>query len=72
MEEFDQKAKVFIKKMMLERNINAIELTKKLNENGYKCTENSVRLKISRGRFDFSFLLLVANVLNYKIEYIEE
>jgi hypothetical protein len=66
--DFDKEAKLFVKKIMLENELNFIELTKKLNDAGFMYSEASVRQKISRGRFDFAFLLQVADVLGYKVE----
>jgi hypothetical protein len=66
--DYDKEAKLFVKKIMLENELNFIELTKKLNDAGFMYSEASVRQKISRGRFDFAFLLQVADVLGYKVE----
>lgn len=66
--DFDKEAKLFVKKIMLENELNFIELTKRLNDAGFMYSEASVRQKISRGRFDFAFLLQVADVLGYKVE----
>lgn len=69
MEEFDKKAKAFIKKMMIDADITPKELTLKLNDKGYDISENALRLKINRGRFDFAFLLVVSEVLGFAVEY---
>ncbi|RXJ77355.1 DUF6471 domain-containing protein [Arcobacter sp. F2176] len=65
--DYTKEAKLFIKKLMLQEDINFIELTKILNEKGFDYTEASVRQKISRGRFDFAFGLQVIEVLRYKL-----
>ncbi len=65
--DFDKEAKIFVKKIMVENELSFIELTKKLNDAGFTYSEAGVRQKISRGRFDFAFLLQVAEVLGYKI-----
>ena len=66
--DFDKEAKLFVRKIMLENELNFIELTERLNDAGFIYTEASVRQKINRGRFDFAFLLQVADVLGYKVE----
>ena len=65
--DYTKEAKLLIKKLMLQEDINFIELTKILNEKGFDYTEASVRQKISRGRFDFAFGLQIIEVLNYKL-----
>lgn len=65
--DFNKESKLFIKKLMLEEDINFVELTQKLNDAGFDYTEASVRQKISRGRFDFAFGMQVVEVLGYKL-----
>ncbi|WP_375723552.1 DUF6471 domain-containing protein [Arcobacter sp. KX21116] len=65
--DYTKEAKLLIKKLMLQEDINFIELTKILNEKGFDYTEASVRQKISRGRFDFAFGLQIIEVLGYKL-----
>jgi len=66
-EDYNNEAKLFIKRLMLEKDLSFVDLTKLLNDSGFKYTENSVRQKISRGRFDFAFALQIIKVLNLKI-----
>lgn len=68
--DFDKESKIFIKKIMAQKDISFIELTKKLNESGHKFSEAAVRQKITRGRFDFAFALLICDILDCKIEVI--
>lgn len=65
--DYDKESKIFIKQVMLQKDISFVELTKKLNEAGYSYSEAAVRQKISRGRFDFAFALLLCDILNCKI-----
>lgn len=70
--DYNNEAKLFIKRLMLEQNLSFVDLTKLLNDAGFEYTENSVRQKISRGRFDFAFGLQVMEVLNLKIVAIDK
>ncbi|WP_419768865.1 DUF6471 domain-containing protein [Arcobacter sp.] len=65
--DYTKEAKLLIKKLMLQEDINFIELTKILKEKGFDYTEAAVRQKISRGRFDFAFCLQIIGALNYKL-----
>lgn len=65
--DYNKEAKIFIKKLMLEKDLTFVELTKILNDAGFEYTEPSVRQKISRGRFDFAFALQIFEVLGYKL-----
>ena len=38
-----------------------------LNDAGFDYTQAAVRQKINRGRFDFSFVLQILDVLKYKM-----
>ena len=66
--DFDKESKIFIKRIMVEKDISFVDLTKKLNDNGFEYSEAAVRQKISRGRFDFAFALQICEVLNCKLE----
>ena len=65
--DFDKEAKLFLKHILLEEEITYIELSNKLKDIGIDYSSDSLRMKINRGRFDFAFLLQVAEVLGYKI-----
>lgn len=65
---YDEEAKKFIKKIMLEKNLNNPKLAKLLNDNGGDFTATSVQQKIHRGRFDFAFLLQVCDVLKIQLD----
>jgi hypothetical protein len=66
--DFDKEAKLFIKHILLEEEMTYIELSEKLKTIGIDYSADSLRMKINRGRFDFAFLLQVADVLGYKVE----
>jgi len=66
--DFDKEAKLFIKHILLEEEMTYIELSEKLKTIGVDYSGDSLRMKINRGRFDFAFLLQVADVLGYKVE----
>lgn len=68
--DYDKEAKLFIKKLLLEKDITIVDLTKKLNAAGFEYSEASVRQKIGRGRFDFAFALQIVDVLDSKISTI--
>ena len=66
--DFDKESKLFVKRILLEKDISFVELNKKLKENGFEYSDAAVRQKISRGRFDFAFVLQICDVLNIKLE----
>lgn len=68
--DFDKESKIFIKKIMAQKDISFIELTKELNDAGFVYSEAAVRQKISRGRFDFAFALQICEVLDCKLDVI--
>lgn len=70
--DFNHESKLFIKRLMLEDDLSFVNLTKKLNDAGFKYTEASVRQKISRGRFDFAFALQILEVLDLEISIIDK
>ncbi|MGD9553955.1 MAG: DUF6471 domain-containing protein [Arcobacteraceae bacterium] len=65
--DFNKESKLFVKRILLERDLSFIDLTNMLNEAGYTYSLASVRQKINRGRYDFAFLLQICEVLNLKI-----
>ena len=68
--DYDKESKIFIKKIMAQKDISFVDLTKKLNEAGFNYSEAAVRQKISRGRFDFAFALQICEVLDCKLEVV--
>jgi hypothetical protein len=66
-QDFNKESKLFIKRILLERDLSFIDLTDKLNEAGHKYSLASVRQKINRGRYDFAFLLQICEVLDIQI-----
>lgn len=65
--DFDKESKLFIKRILLQKDISFVELNKKLKENGFEYSDAAVRQKISRGRFDFAFALQICEVLDYEL-----
>ena len=62
------KARVFIKSLLLNENINYVQLSEKMNNKGYKETPDTIRTKVHRGSFSFSFLLEVCDTLNIELD----
>lgn len=60
-------AKLFIKSLLLQKNINYVKLAELMNAKGYKETPDTIRTKVHRGSFSFSFLLEVCDALNAEI-----
>ncbi len=58
------KAKLFIKSVLLNKDINYVELSEMMNKKGYKETPDTIRTKVHRGSFSFAFLLEVCDTLN--------
>ena len=65
--DFNKESKLFIKRLMLENELSFVELNKKLSENGFDYSDAAVRQKITRGRFDFAFVLQICEVLDIKL-----
>ena len=60
-------AKLFIKSLLLNRNINYVKLSEMMNSKGYKETPDTIRTKVHRGSFSFAFLLEVCDALNIEL-----
>lgn len=58
------KARQFIKAELAKRDINYVLLSKYMNNKGYKETPDTIRTKVHRGSFSFSFLLEVCDSLD--------
>jgi hypothetical protein len=61
------KARQFIKSELAKRDINYIKLAELMNKKGYKENSDSIRTKIHRGSFSFSFFLEVCDSLDLEI-----
>ena len=61
------KAKLFIKSLLLNRNINYVQLSEIMNKKGYKESPDTIRTKVHRGTFSFAFILEVCDALNIDI-----
>lgn len=61
------KAKAFIKSLLLNKDMNYVQLSAKMNKKGYKETPDTIRTKVHRGSFSFAFLLEVCDTLDIKL-----
>lgn len=60
-------ARLFIKTILLNKDISYVKLAEMMNNKGYKETPDTIRTKVHRGSFSFSFLLEVCNTLNIEM-----
>ena len=65
------KARQFIKSELAKRDINYVKLAKLMNDKGFNETPDTIRSKIHRGTFSFSFVLEVCEALNIDILFKE-
>lgn len=70
--DFNHESKLFIKRLMLESDLTFVDLTRILNDAGFKYTEASVRQKVSRGRYDFAFALQILEVLDLELSILDK
>jgi hypothetical protein len=61
------KARQFIKSELAKRDINYVQLSKIMKDKGYQETPDTIRTKIHRGSFSFSFILELCDSLNLKL-----
>jgi len=61
------KARVFIKSLLLNKGINYVQLSERMNSKGYKETPDTIRTKVHRGSFSFAFLLEVCDTLDIEL-----
>lgn len=57
------KARQFIKSELAKRDINYVKLAKLMNDKGFNESADTIRSKIHRGTFSFSFVLEVCESL---------
>lgn len=62
-EQWDTKAKLLLKKLLVESSIGYRELAQRLRAAGLRETEDTVNAKINRGKFPVSYLLAIMSVL---------
>ena len=60
-------ARQFIKSELAKRDINYVQLSKIMKDKGYQETPDTIRTKIHRGSFSFSFVLELCDSLNLKL-----
>ena len=65
-------AKQFIKNELKKRKITYAMLSISMKEKGYDYSDNTIRSKINRGSYSFSFLLEVCDSLNIDIVCLEK
>jgi ribose 5-phosphate isomerase RpiB len=63
------RAKQIIKEELKKRGITYIKLSILMKERGYEYSDNTIRSKINRGSYSFSFLLEVCDALNITLEF---
>jgi hypothetical protein len=61
------KARQFVKSELAKRDINYVQLSKLMREKGYQETPDTIRTKIHRGSFSFSFILELCDTLNLEL-----
>jgi len=61
------KAKQFIKSELAKKGVNYVQLSKLMREKGYQETPDTIRTKIHRGSFSFSFVLELCDTLNLEL-----
>ena len=66
------KAKIFIKDELKKRKITSKILSQKMKEKGYEYTDNTIRSKMSRGTYSFSFLLEVCDSLDIEMVCVDK
>jgi len=64
--DYKDRAKSMIKSELAKKNMDYIELSKRLNEIGVKETQTNLANKINRGAFSLIFALQVFDVLGLK------
>jgi transposase-like protein len=62
-----KKAKLFLKKILLDKDISYVKLSEMMNNKGYKETPDTIRTKVHRGSYSFSFLLEVCDTLDIEL-----
>jgi len=67
-----EEAKKIIKKLLIDQNVNYVQLANLMQEKGYKETPDTIRSKIHRGSFSFSFVLEICNALNLTLKFEKE
>jgi len=65
-------ARTFIKSELAKRDINYVQLAKIMREKGYEENPDTIRTKIHRGTFSFSFLLTICDSLNLDLLLIDK
>jgi len=64
-----KRAKEIIQDELKKQNITYVKLSDLMKKKGYKYSDNTLRTKINRGSYSFSFLLEVCDSLNLSISF---
>ena len=67
-----QKARQFIKSELAKRDLNYVQLSKIMNKKGFSENPDTIRTKIHRGSFSFSFFLEVCDSLDLDLQLINK
>lgn len=65
-------AKLFIKTILMNRDISYVKLSEMMQKKGYCETPDTIRTKVHRGSFSFSFLLEVLDTLDLHIDILQK
>ena len=65
-DEWEKKVSLHIKSEMTKRALDVPKLTELFLAHGYKCTRDSIRGKVDRGKFSFIFYLQFMHVIGAK------
>lgn len=69
-EEVAKQLKQFLKIEMVKRDMNFVELNKKMAEKGYIYALEALRQRVSRGTYDAKFLFEFADCLDMDVKLI--
>ncbi len=64
-------ARQLIKSELAKRGINYIQLAEIMKKKGYQETPDTIRTKIHRGSFSFSFVLELCDSLKLKLSFLD-
>ena len=67
-----ENARRLLKSELAKRDINYVVLAEKMNKKGYAETPDTIRTKIHRGAFSFSFFLQICDSLEIEIMLINK
>ena len=71
-EEAAKQLKQFLKIEMVKRDMNFVELNKRMAEKGYIYALEALRQRVSRGTYDAKFLFEFADSLGLDVKFVEK